>query len=147
MPRIVNGVIQPKSKKKGYSRIDQDCDDNHDGSSNTQCCTCCKDMKADCNECNVSCGSFTFHPAMLLSMEAFVGYAVVLSAALITYFASWQIGLSVFIICGIAYGLFLYYRCCGGAANGNRSASNGLNPNRRGGIMGVADLPKERKGG
>lgn len=80
-------------------------------------------------------------------MEAVVGYLVVIGGALMMYFVSWKIGLSVFIICGIAYGLFLYYRCCGGVSSDNRNYGNGLNPNQGGRIMGVSDLPKERKGG
>eukprot|EP01084_Bolivina_argentea_P029421 54635_1 len=174
MPRIVNGVIQKSEKKKAYERIDENDVENP----LTKCCKCnsntcnsntCNLNCVDCSVCNkyciCSCGSCIFMPAMLLSVDAIIGYLILITCGLVSYFAGWKIGLIIFVICIIGYVFAIYYRCCG--ANGNeirnryninaanrdrdinrnkyKKSSN--NPNRKTGIMGIDDLPKTKKGG
>ena len=143
MPRVVNGVIMPK--KKGYEQIDQyERDDDREPAITIP--QCCHDSTCIC-----SCGNFQFRPSMLWSLDAMIGYGILLITGLISYFASWKIGLIIFVICFIGYSFWLNYRCCGERRNGqNDDRSNQLNPNRRGGVKGmktIADLPKPPKKG
>ena len=158
MPRIVNGVIQPSSKKRPYENLENENDIENPLK---KCCKCDRSNCINCDYCNqhcmCSCGKCTFIPSMLCTIDAFIGYIFVISCGLMTYFVSWKVGVIVFVICCIGYGFFLNYRCCKAdaahnnlqneinAANRNRDR----NKNRKSGnrIHGISDLPKTNKGG
>ena len=89
-------------------------------------------------------------------MEAFIGYTILISSGLITYFVSWKVGAIIFVICCIGYIFFLNYKCCGANAVNNNHLQNQINAANRGRdrnknsgnrIHGISDLPKTKKGG
>ena len=170
MPRIVNGVIQPSAKKKNYEQLDEEKGNIHF----KNCCKCngddCNLNCINCQYCDTHCqckccGSCTFLPSMLLTIDAFIGYIILISVGLLSYFVSWTVGIIVFVICCGGYAFWLNYRCCGGGRNNgnNNNLGNDINDadpykykykhksnknkTRKTGIMGIDDLPKTKKGG